>query len=185
LFSIRERVQLLGGRMKIKSAPGKGSTVFIAVPDSPITADGALRAEDDRDQASAIPSPSYGSVLRVMVADDHEVVRQGLATLLDEQQDIQFVGEAANGREAVDMANRLRPDVVVMDVSMPLMNGDEATRQTKMHLPETRVIALSMHAEEGMMERMRRAGADSYVLKTAPAEELLAAIRGHPVHSLS
>jgi PAS domain S-box-containing protein len=171
LFSIRERVELLGGRMKIHSAVGKGSTIFIAVPDS-----AKQRMEDERDPSSVLRPPS--SVLRVLVADDHEIVRQGLATLLSEQQDIQFVGEAANGREAVDMANRLRPDVVVMDVSMPLMNGDEATRQTKLHLPGTRVIALSMHAEDGMVERMRRAGADSYILKTAPADELLAAIRG-------
>ncbi len=96
----------------------------------------------------------------MLVADDHEVVRQGLAALLREQPDIQFVGEAANGREAVDMASRLRPDVVIMDVAMPLMNGDEATRQTKMHLPGTRVIALSMYAEDGMVEKMRRAGAE-------------------------
>jgi PAS domain S-box-containing protein len=178
LFSIRERVQLLGGRMRIHSAPGRGSTVFIAVPDSPErkTEDREQRTEEERDLSSVLGPPS--SVLRVLVADDHEVVRQGLATLLREQQDIQFVGEAANGREAVDMASRLRPDVVVMDVSMPLMNGDEATRQTKLHLPGTRVVALSMHAEDGMVERMRRAGADSYILKTAPADELLAAIRG-------
>lgn len=181
LLSIRERVQLLGGRMRIRSARGEGSTFFIAVPDgqessekSPISDLGSQISEL---HPSHVPDPP-SSVLRVLVADDHEIVRQGLAALLREQEDIQFVGEAANGREAVDLASRLRPDVVVMDVAMPLMNGDEATRQTKLHLPDTRVVALSMYAEEGMAERMRRAGAEAYILKTAPADELLAAIRG-------
>jgi PAS domain S-box-containing protein len=190
LFSIRERVQLLGGRMKIKSAPGKGCTVFIAVPDRSVAEDlrqimplGGRMIEDRREPSSVLRSPPSGRLLRVLVADDHEVVRQGLATLLREQQDIQFVGEAANGREAVDMASRLRPDVVIMDVAMPLMNGDEATRQTKLHLPGTRVVALSMYAEDGMIERMRRAGADAYILKTAPSEELLAAVRGQTSHA--
>ncbi len=144
------------------------------MPDSLTQTDGGQRTEDRSERLA----PSSGRLLRVLVADDHEVVRQGLAALLREQQDIQFVGEAANGREAVDLASRLRPDVVIMDVAMPLMNGDEATRQTKMHLPGTRVVALSMYAEDGMVERMRRAGADCYILKTAPADELLAAIRG-------
>jgi DNA-binding NarL/FixJ family response regulator len=89
-----------------------------------------------------------------------------------------IVGQAANGREAVNLAHELQPDVVVMDVSMPLMNGDEATRQIKAHLPRTRIVALSMHEQGEMVESMRRAGADGYVLKTAPSEELLAAIRG-------
>ena len=78
------------------------------------------------------------------------------------------------------MAYRLHPDVVIMDVSMPLMNGDEATRQIRRHLPQTRVVALSMHSEARTIERMRQAGAETYILKTAPFEELLAAIRHEP-----
>ena len=93
---------------------------------------------------------------------------------------MKVVGQAANGREAVDLADRLRPDVVVIDVAMPLINGDDATRQIKALLPQTRVVALSMHEEGDMVERMHRAGAERYVLKTAPSEELLAAIRGQP-----
>jgi DNA-binding NarL/FixJ family response regulator len=114
----------------------------------------------------------------VLLADDHEIVRQGLISLLSEEQTVEVVGEAANGREAIDLASRLEPDVVIMDVSMPLIEGDEATRQIKTHLPETRVIALSMFHEKEVAERMREAGAESYVLKTASSEELLAAIRG-------
>jgi DNA-binding NarL/FixJ family response regulator len=114
----------------------------------------------------------------VLLADDHEIVRQGVRSLLSEQHDVTVVGEAANGREAVDLAHRLKPDVIIMDVSMPLIEGDEATRQIKAYLPRTRVIAHSMYAQADKIEAMSQAGAERYVLKTAPAEELLAAIRG-------
>ena len=178
LLSIRERVELLKGRMKIKSAPGRGSTFFIAVP---------------RSEQVAAPTPSGVEVtepgaaglhahdhirLRVLLADDHEITREGLLALLRDEHSVEVVGEAANGREAVALAEELEPDVVVMDVSMPLMGGDEATRRIKAQRPQTRVIALSMYDERGMMEQMRQAGAESYVVKTAPTEELLAAIRG-------
>ncbi len=114
----------------------------------------------------------------MLLADDHEIVRQGLVSLLSEERTVEVVGEAANGREAVELADRLHPDVVVMDVSMPLIDGDAATRQIKRSGPETRVIALSMYEEPEKMKMMQKAGAESYVLKTAPSEELLAAIRG-------
>ncbi len=114
----------------------------------------------------------------MLLADDHEIVRQGLVALLGEEQTVEIVGEAANGREAVDWASLLEPDVVVMDVSMPLIGGDEATRQIKMLWPKTRVIALSMYDAPEKMEMMYKAGAESYVLKTASADKLLAAIRG-------
>jgi DNA-binding NarL/FixJ family response regulator len=94
------------------------------------------------------------------------------------QPDIEIVGQAVNGREAVDLADQLHPDVVIMDMSMPLMSGDEATRQIKNHLPQTRIVALSMFEDADVRERMYQAGAESYLLKTAPSEELLAAIRG-------
>ncbi len=92
------------------------------------------------------------------------------------------MGEAAYGREAVELALRLEPDVVIMDVSMPLIDGDEATRQIKEHLPQTRVIAFSTYNEPETMEKMYQAGAEGYVLKTASAEELLGAIRGRNTH---
>jgi PAS domain S-box-containing protein len=177
LFSIRERIELLGGRMRIKSAKGKGSKFYVVVPDGEIVGKGATaeRGPEGRVQEGESKQPPR---LRVLVADDHEIVREGLLSLLGEEHNIEVVGEAANGREAVDLAGRLRPDVVIMDVAMPLIDGDEATRQIKMHLPQTRVIALSMYGDEDSIERMRQAGAEAYVLKTAPSEELLAAIRG-------
>ncbi len=116
----------------------------------------------------------------MLLVDDHKVMREGLATLLNGQGDLEVVGQANNGREAVELANRLRPDVVVMDVAMPVMAGDEATRQIKSQWPDVRVVALSMFEERDMSEAMRRAGAERYLLKTAPSDEMLAAIRGRP-----
>jgi PAS domain S-box-containing protein len=184
LLSIRERIELLGGRMTIHSARGRGATFHVIVPDSPEV--GEQKTENGRQEAAGVlPSTvlrpaSSGRALRVLLADDHAIVREGLISLLSEAGDIEIVGEAANGREAVDQAYRLRPDVVIMDVAMPLIDGDDATRQIKRHLPATRVIALSMYEEPDMVERMRRAGAEGYILKTAPSEELLGAIRGKP-----
>jgi CheY-like chemotaxis protein/two-component sensor histidine kinase len=183
LLNIRERVELLGGRMKIRSANGQGSKFVIVVPTGEKPEDRRQKAEDGKKTDAESPSsvlrrPSAGHTLRVLLADDHEIVRQGLVSLLSEAPTVEIVGEATNGREAVNLADRLRPDVVIMDVSMPVMSGDEATRQIKKDLPQTRIIALSMWAESEVREKMYRAGAERYVLKTASSEELLAAIRG-------
>lgn len=179
LLSIRERVELLGGHMKIRSTPGRGSTFLIAVPDSRVSPRARLGAEQAISEvADRAAGRENGTCLRVLLADDHKVVREGLAILLNEQEDIEVVGQAANGWEAVDLAHKLQPDVVVMDASMPVMEGDEATRQIKRQLPQTRVVALSMHDEARVMDQMCKAGASAYLLKTAPSEELLAAIRG-------
>jgi CheY-like chemotaxis protein len=101
-----------------------------------------------------------------------------LTPLLDEEHDMEVIGQAGNGREAVDLACQSAPDVVIMDVAMPVMAGDEATRQIKRHLPNTRVITLSMYEDSHVSKRMRKAGAEVYLSKTGPSEELLAAIRG-------
>ncbi len=180
LLSIRERVGLLGGRMKIKSTKGKGSTFHIVVPCGELAAKGMEIGQppEDRAEAEGRAQGEGDGRLRVLLVDDHEIVRQGMASLLSEQSNIEIVGQASNGREAVNLTFELRPNVVIMDVSMPLMNGDEATRQIKRNVPGTRVVALSMYDEAETIERMHEAGAESYVLKTAPSEELLAAIRG-------
>jgi len=115
--------------------------------------------------------------IRILLADDHAVVRQGFKMILDAQPDMEIVGEAANGRQAVDLAEQLRPDVVVMDVSMPELNGIEATRRLASSLPHARVIALSMHKDSVYVREILRAGARGYLLKDSGAADLVAAIR--------
>ncbi len=115
--------------------------------------------------------------IRILLADDHAVVRQGFKMLLDAQGDMEIVGEAGNGREAVDLAEQLRPDVVVMDVAMPELNGIEATRRLAEKVPHARVVALSMHKDSVYVREVLRAGARGYLLKDSGSQDLVAAIR--------
>jgi DNA-binding NarL/FixJ family response regulator len=114
--------------------------------------------------------------IRVLIADDHKIMLAGLRSLLEKQTDIEVVGEADNGRKAVQMAQEKKPDVIVMDVSMPDLNGIEATKQIIESLPETRVIALSMHSDKRFVMGMLRAGASGYLLKDCASQELANAI---------
>jgi DNA-binding NarL/FixJ family response regulator len=114
--------------------------------------------------------------IRILLADDHAVVRQGFKMILDAQPDMEIVGEAANGREAVDLAEQLRPDIVVMDVAMPELNGIEATRRLASSMPHARVVALSMHKDSVYVREILRAGARGYLLKDSGAADLVAAI---------
>ena len=115
--------------------------------------------------------------IRVLLADDHVVVRQGFRLILERQSDMEIVGEAGNGREAVEMAERLQPDILVMDVAMPELNGIEATRRVARQSPRTRVLALSMHKDSVYVREILRAGARGYLLKDAIDRDLLAAVR--------
>jgi DNA-binding NarL/FixJ family response regulator len=115
--------------------------------------------------------------IRILLADDHTILREGIRSLLEEQADMAVVGEAEDGRWAVHLAGDMRPDVVLMDIAMPLLNGLEATRQIKRAHPETRVLVLTMYDNEEYVRQMLEAGASGYVLKRAAASELVAAIR--------
>jgi DNA-binding NarL/FixJ family response regulator len=115
--------------------------------------------------------------IRVLLVDDHTLLRQGLRAILEREADIRVIGEACDGRDALRKATALKPDVVVLDISMPRVNGVEATRHIRADLPATRVVALSMHDGEDYVESILRAGATGYVLKDAPARDLVAAIR--------
>jgi DNA-binding NarL/FixJ family response regulator len=115
--------------------------------------------------------------IRILLADDHAVVRQGFSALLRVQPDMEVVGEAANGREAIERAKELQPDVVVMDVAMPELNGIEATRRLQDEAPRSRVLALSMHKDSVYVREILRAGARGYLLKDAIDTDLIAAVR--------
>src|SRR5580658_4047757 len=115
--------------------------------------------------------------IRILLADDHAVVRQGFKMILGEQPDMEIVGEAGNGREALQLAESLKPDLVVMDVAMPELNGIEATRRMIDAAPHARVLALSMHKDSVYVREILRAGARGYLLKDSVAEDLVSAVR--------
>jgi DNA-binding NarL/FixJ family response regulator len=115
--------------------------------------------------------------LRVYLADDHAVVRSGLKALINAQPDMEVSGEAGDGRTACDQVQELQPDVVVMDVSMPKLNGAQATVQLKQACPKVKVLALTVHEDKGYLRLLLEAGASGYVLKRAAAEDLIHAIR--------
>jgi two-component system, NarL family, response regulator NreC len=115
--------------------------------------------------------------IRILLADDHAVVRQGFKMILAEQPDMEIVGEAGNGREALALAESLKPDIVVMDVAMPELNGIEATRRIGESVPHARVVALSMHKDSVYVREILRAGARGYLLKDSVAGDLVSAVR--------
>ena len=115
--------------------------------------------------------------IRVLIAEDHETVRQGLCALLADRPDIEIIGEASNGRAAVERALALKPDVAVLDLSMPEMSGLAATREIKERLPEVAVVAMTRHTDDAYDQELLIAGASGYVLKQSSVEELLNAIR--------
>ncbi|MFS8639850.1 MAG: response regulator transcription factor [Symbiobacteriaceae bacterium] len=131
------------------------------------------------------PGGEAARPIRVLVADDHAILRDGIRTLLEAQPDIEVVGEASDGVEAVELARQLKPDVVLLDIGMPGMNGIEATRTILQDVPETRVLILSMHDNEEYIFPILEAGASGYVLKRSAATELVSALRavvqGHTI----
>ncbi len=175
LFSIRERLELMGGRMEIVSSQGKGASMIIEIvagrPQSAAEIPPPT-AEVSRLEKEALSSPR----LRVMLADDHPVLRKGLANLLREQSQIEVVGEAQDGQEAMELALQTQPDVVLMDITMPRLSGIEATRRITARLPAVRVIGLSMHEDEDMAQAMREAGAVAYVNKGEATDTLIATV---------
>lgn len=117
------------------------------------------------------------STVRILVADDHGVVRKGLRLILERHDGLEVIGEAADGREAVRLAEQLRPDIVIMDVGMPQLNGIDATAQILHRDPRAGIIVLSMHSDEGYIVRALSAGAKGYLLKDSAEEDLVQAVR--------
>jgi PAS domain S-box-containing protein len=181
LFGIRERLKLFGGQMEIDSTVGHGSRFTLRVPVAAAPATVEPRVAPTEPAGIGHPaqatSPLPGAPIRVLLADDHLVMRQGLARLIGEEPDIEIVGEAADGQEAVELARRMRPDVILMDMSMPKVNGIDATRSIHHDLPDIHIIGLSMFDEADQAQAMRDAGAVAYLAKTGPSSEVIAAIR--------
>src|SRR5256885_8506537 len=115
--------------------------------------------------------------IRIMLADDHTLFRQGIRTLISAEPDMEVIGEASNGGDAVDKANEVRPDVVLMDIGMPGLSSFESTRQIKKNRPETKVLFLTMYDDEDYLVEGMEVGASGYVLKDSPSAQLVAAVR--------
>jgi len=186
LFSIRERMKAFGGRLELVTAPGKGTTALLVLPLQEVVEPRAARILHDgltsareavREQSMSDLMPSVQKAFTVLLVDDHAMMRQGLRSVLEAHPDIQIVGEASDGHEAVTMADTLRPAVVIMDINMPHLNGIEATARIKARYPDIRVIGLSVNAGPNNKEAMLKAGADMLLTKEAAVDELYRGIQ--------
>jgi len=115
--------------------------------------------------------------IRILLVDDHGVIREGLRSLLEKQDDIEVVGEAGDGWKAIELVRELLPEIVIMDITMPNLNGVDATRQIKLNFPQVSIIALSIHANRRFVANMLKAGASAYILKECLFDELIQSIR--------
>jgi PAS domain S-box-containing protein len=172
LFSIRERLSLLGGRLDIESAPGRGTRFRLIVPRDEARAVGAQTppatlAFQDAVNFASVPA------LRILIVDDHAAVRKVFRELLQERPELHVVGEAANGIEAIAKAQAVRPDVILMDVSMPEMDGVEATRRISAELPLIRIFGLSTHLRGNDLHAIERAGAAGFFTKGVDTHRLI------------
>jgi CheY-like chemotaxis protein len=183
LFSIRERMSLMGGTLTLHSAPGQGTRVTICLPYASQPSPAEI-PPSDRGVLSSVTAPAsagdhartIGSI-RILLVDDHTMVRQGLKSILDSYAEIEVVGEAGNGYEALAHTGALAPDVVIMDVNMPELNGIEATWRIKKDHPEVRVIGLSVNNAEHVRSSLLQAGAEAFLNKDCAVDQLYQTIQ--------
>jgi CheY-like chemotaxis protein len=173
-------LEALGGQLEIRRSPDGGGSFRMIVPISE-AAESMLEAietdqivETEREMAE---SGREAAALRLLVVDDHQVVREGFVGLLQMQKDFEVIGQAGDGKEAVEQAESRRPDAIIMDVDMPKMNGIEATRRIKQRQPAITIIGLSLYEEDNVRRGMAEAGADAYICKNAPVKEVVESIR--------
>ncbi len=173
LYHVQERMDALDGRMNITSEPGEGTKVTLWAP-----------LEDEEESEPSIewkettpPLEEGGETIRVLLVDDHKMMLKGLCKIVDAQEDMEVIGEATNGKEAVELARETSPEIVIMDVNLPKINGIEATRQIKTQLPTARIIGISFHRNQDVIDDMRSAGASAYLKKDEAFETLSETIR--------
>ena len=167
LTGMRERAKEIGGKFELKSQPGKGTRVAVKIPRSP----GGFPMKKKS-------KPALVKQIRIVIADDHPVVREGLGALVSSQQDMKIVSEAANGRQAVQQFLLHAPDVLLLDLRMPEMNGMEAIHAIIEKAPKAKIIVLSTYDGDEDVYRALQAGAKAYLLKDSPRAQLLESIRG-------
>jgi signal transduction histidine kinase/ActR/RegA family two-component response regulator len=179
LFSLKERTEALGGQFHIESAPGERTRAKLKVPLQPpplLVAPIKGFKEIPTPFSRVVERETRKKVVRILLVDDHAMIRQGIRTLLESQDDFLVVGEAENGEEALNVTDHVHPDVVVMDVNMPKLNGIEATRILTREHSTVKVIGLSVHEDKQVEDLLIQAGASSYVTKSSVASQLVEAI---------
>jgi CheY-like chemotaxis protein len=179
LFSIQQRIEHLGGRMEIETESGRGTEVALTVPASkrePSPAE-QLEAKPEMGDSNITDVIRKPATCRIIVVDDHEVVREGLVRIIKSYPDIEIVGKAADGPQAIELAEKLKPDVVLMDVSLGEMSGIEATRRIVETNPHIKVVGLSMSTDNEVSKAMCEAGAVAHLTKSTAAAELVETIR--------
>ncbi len=179
LFSIQQRLAHVGGRLELESTLGEGTRAILMtpLPRMPLAGVELPLPRAHAYEPDALRVRGKSRRIRVVLADDHAIVRQGLSSLLQSAPDLDVVGEATNGREAVELARRVRPDVILMDVNMPEMDGIEATALIVGEMPDIRVVGLTMHGSPEVSSALLKAGAISCLTKGGRAEELIDSIR--------
>jgi len=186
LFDIEDRIRFLGGEVRIDSRPGEGFEVTLSVPLEGILPSAGIPAAREGDekpeletlvQDLSVAQALDGAVIKVMITEDNDLMRAGLSKLLQDQKGMAVVCTAANGREAVQLASRLIPDVILMDVSMPVMGGIQATAAIRKQQPAIRVIGLTIHKDPDIRQAMLDAGACACLSKSGSPDELIRTIR--------
>lgn len=186
LFSIQQRLLHMRGNLEIESAPGRGTRAVLTVP---IGSEDAVKPMSASTLSAGIPDPisfrPRSRKITILLVDDHQIMRQGLSSLLQFESDMEVVAEAENGKEAVELSRRFQPDVVIMDVNLPVLDGIAATRTLTKLMPQIKVVGLSMHMNREAANAMREAGAVAYLTKGVPSEDLIATIRACVAHTRS
>lgn len=179
LFNIQERLEDINGHLLIETSPDKGTKVILSVPIGEAemlegrNSDSSSNPEDEK----RIEIRNKEKMIRVLIVDDHEILREGLREMFRYESDIDIIGEAADGPQAIELAEKLKPDIIVMDVNLGEMDGIEATRRILLRHPRIKVIGLSMDMDKNVAEAMRNAGAVAYLSKESPSETLVTTVR--------
>jgi PAS domain S-box-containing protein len=186
LYNIEDRMSFLGGSMHIESRPGKGSCIVLTAPKGILPDSTAL---EERGRTAAIkqskaPEPAKPHAMsddkkqiRILLVEDHKLFRKGLVEMLRDHKELVVVGEADDGEKAIELAGRLRPNVILMDITMPKLDGVEATARITQNHPDIRIIGLSMHNDNDTRQKMLNVGAEAFLAKTVSPDKLIETIR--------
>ena len=185
LMEIRERLKYIGGGMRLEKAAPRGAQVTLFVPTELRRIDPSTALQKTALTGATVGAPQASPQVqqlkgrcRIVVADDHAIFREGLINLISQDADFQVVGEAADGEEAIAIVTKVRPDILICDVSMPKLSGIEVTARLSRAMPELTIVGLSMHERQDMSLAMRKAGAAAYVTKGGSSDALMALLRG-------